>query len=439
MLPNNHTAQNTYPQPSSGSPWSPQDQYLWTLSPQSIADSPSPSSALSTASSLGSPEREARPLKPKGGRSRSPGHIPRPRNSFMIYRSHCLAQKKIDLDVEHDHRIISRIIANLWNTMPAEEKAEWIAKARAEKAAHALKYPDYRYNPKSRKGKDAPVKRKVKRNGEKDLYRATKLAELITAGKTGSELAVAAKQLELIAASPSEDAPATEQRQETEVPASPSLLLHANTPYVWHTESPPSPPKPLLLSQDEPLSHGFQIEPFPTCSSFDSYGRSLEFSAPSDFYGTDTGVYRFDLPTSMQSAHPTQDNSLLELSNFPSLHLGAPSERASPLQSTSSTPSSTTSSSLSPPSYSPLPPLPYPFLLPPAGYPDIHLSPVHTSTSAFMTQPLHISNFRGYRGYASWSLEQWIQVYPSLFVEHEGWTFVDWVGMYPDLFAGPLY
>ncbi|KAF7437338.1 hypothetical protein PC9H_004177 [Pleurotus ostreatus] len=382
------------PPPSSGSPWSPQDQYLWTLSPQSIADSPSPSSALSTASSLGSPEREARPLKPKGGRSRSPGHIPRPRNSFMIYRSHCLAQKKIDLDVEHDHRIISRIIANLWNTMPAEEKAEWIAKARAEKAAHALKYPDYRYNPKSRKGKDAPVKRKVKRNGEKDLYRATKLAELITAGKTGSELAVAAKQLELIAASPSEDAPATEQRQETEVPASPSLLLHANTPYVWHTESPPSPPKPLLLSQDEPLSHGFQIEPFPTCSSFDSYGRSLEFSAPSDFYGTDTGVYRFDLPTSMQSAHPTQDNSLLELSNFPSLHL---------------------------------------------GYPDIHLSPVHTSTSAFMTQPLHISNFRGYRGYASWSLEQWIQVYPSLFVEHEGWTFVDWVGMYPDLFAGPLY
>ncbi|KAL4260213.1 SRY-related HMG-box transcription factor [Pleurotus pulmonarius] len=437
MLPNNYTAENTYQQPSSGSPWSPQDQYLWTLSPQSVADSPSPSSTSSTTSSLGSPEREARPLKPKGGRSRSPGHIPRPRNSFMIYRSHCLEQKKIDVNVEHDHRIISRIIANLWNSMPAAEKAVWTAKARAEKASHALRYPNYRYNPKSRKGKDAPVKRKVKRNGKKDLYRATKLAELITEGKTGNELAVAAKRLELIAASPAEDVPATEQREESEEPAPPSLLLQADTPYVWHPESPKLP----LLSRDEPSLPPF-CQPFRP-DDHDAFGQSLrpvEVTVPS-VIGTDLGVYRFNLPESTQSTviysdfcGKTQFEPQLEFNNISAscrsttnLQPASFMNSASP---SSFTPSSS-SSSLSP--TSPLPSLPSGF--PPAGYPHNPLYPVEISP----IQPLQLSSFRGHCGDPSWSFEIWAQVYPSLFLGNENWTFAQWMQMYPDLFMGLVY
>lgn len=112
----------------------------------------------------------------------------------MIYRSTVWAQQKIPIDIEHDHRHISRIIGHCWNSLPEEEKRIWRVKAEEEKQEHLKKYPGYRYSPNTRTKK--PVKRNVNRNGEKDKQRCKKVAELLLLGAEGSALENAVKELD---------------------------------------------------------------------------------------------------------------------------------------------------------------------------------------------------------------------------------------------------
>ncbi|KAJ8517475.1 hypothetical protein ONZ45_g5333 [Pleurotus djamor] len=146
---------------------------------------------VSTTTTVDVPKRRC----PRGGRKPPPGHIPRPRNSFMIFRSAFLDERPIDKTVEHDHRIISRIIASLWHKMDPEERKIWNKRAEEEKDEHTRKYPDYRFTPKPRSPANAPIKRNVKRNNKAELERCDRLADLIKAGKKGDELAQAAKAL----------------------------------------------------------------------------------------------------------------------------------------------------------------------------------------------------------------------------------------------------
>lgn len=73
---------------------------------------------------------------------------PRPPNSFIIYRREkhlALSRQKKD---QHLHNnIISKMIAAMWHEEPVSVKAIYAAKAEAEKAAHKLKYPGYKYKP----------------------------------------------------------------------------------------------------------------------------------------------------------------------------------------------------------------------------------------------------------------------------------------------------
>ncbi|KDR85237.1 hypothetical protein GALMADRAFT_340474 [Galerina marginata CBS 339.88] len=120
------------------------------------------------------------------------GHIPRPRNAFMIFRAE-FSSDKISRSVEHDNRHISRIIGHCWNKLSEEEKLVWRRKADLEKLAHLRKHPDYRFTPTVRTRK--PLKRKVNRNGGEELLRCQQVAHLLLLGKEGDDLALAIKQM----------------------------------------------------------------------------------------------------------------------------------------------------------------------------------------------------------------------------------------------------
>lgn len=144
-----------------------------------------------------SAELASMPIPPSRGTSRnkSPNHIPRPRNAFMLFRSAFAAAQKIRTTVEHDNRHITRIIAHCWNRLSDADKRVWREKAAAEKALHAQKYPNYRFSPIGRATK--PIKRNVRRNGIEDKKRCEKVADLLLAGKSGEELEDAVKQIDM--------------------------------------------------------------------------------------------------------------------------------------------------------------------------------------------------------------------------------------------------
>lgn len=144
-----------------------------------------------------SAELASMPIPPSRGTSRnkSPNHIPRPRNAFMLFRSAFAAAQKIRTTVEHDNRHITRIIAHCWNRLSDADKRVWREKAAAEKALHAQKYPNYRFSPVGRATK--PIKRNVRRNGIEDKKRCEKVADLLLAGKSGEELEDAVKQIDM--------------------------------------------------------------------------------------------------------------------------------------------------------------------------------------------------------------------------------------------------
>lgn len=84
-------------------------------------------------------------------RKMGPGHIKRPRNAFILFRSHAVAANLVPKEVERDHRNISRIISHMWRSLGKEERALWEAQAEAEKERHRREYPDYKYRPGSRR------------------------------------------------------------------------------------------------------------------------------------------------------------------------------------------------------------------------------------------------------------------------------------------------
>ncbi|EXJ63940.1 hypothetical protein A1O7_00275 [Cladophialophora yegresii CBS 114405] len=72
--------------------------------------------------------------------------IPRPRNSFILFRQHqqssIIAQNPGIPNPE-----VSKIIGEQWRGLSAEAKEEWNLLAEEEKARHQQQYPGYRYHP----------------------------------------------------------------------------------------------------------------------------------------------------------------------------------------------------------------------------------------------------------------------------------------------------
>ncbi|TFY83493.1 hypothetical protein EWM64_g514 [Hericium alpestre] len=119
-----------------------------------------PSPGASNPSS--SPDR---PTKKSHARRQPTGHIPRPRNAFILFRCDFVAQKKVPASVEHDHRNISRIAGRIWQGMGETERAPWVAMAAKEKEEHRRRYPGYRYSPVGEVG-DANIRREKRKSGK---------------------------------------------------------------------------------------------------------------------------------------------------------------------------------------------------------------------------------------------------------------------------------
>lgn len=123
--------------------------------------------------------RYQRPLtstgRPSHARKTPPGHVKRPRNAFILFRSHACAANLIPPTVEKDHRQISRIVSHMWKNLPAEEKGRWEREAEQEKELHRKLHPDYRYKPVYRK--DGPAKKKVSTGRRKAANRKSPVSE----------------------------------------------------------------------------------------------------------------------------------------------------------------------------------------------------------------------------------------------------------------------
>ncbi|KAH6908443.1 hypothetical protein BKA70DRAFT_1149671 [Coprinopsis sp. MPI-PUGE-AT-0042] len=81
------------------------------------------------------------------GKRRSQGYIPRPPNAFMLFRADFVRQKHVPGSIETNHGSLSKIIGNCWRNLPLEEKKVWETRAKHEKAAHKVQYPNYRFKP----------------------------------------------------------------------------------------------------------------------------------------------------------------------------------------------------------------------------------------------------------------------------------------------------
>ncbi|KAI0935818.1 hypothetical protein AcV5_004135 [Taiwanofungus camphoratus] len=174
------------------------------------ADDPSPSSSGSTLSSSvptstvspaelrSSPSPDYEPpscvARSSHSRKKQPGHIPRPPNAFMLFRSDLWAKEKIKSSVERDHRQISRIAGALWNSLPEAQRAPFKRLAEAAKQHHAQLFPEYKYAPVYRK--DKPVKRKGKTATDGNAARWKAVAHLLMQGVEGNDLEKEVKRLD---------------------------------------------------------------------------------------------------------------------------------------------------------------------------------------------------------------------------------------------------
>ncbi|GAA5926764.1 hypothetical protein JCM3775_007032 [Rhodotorula graminis] len=151
----------------------------YSFSPASSHDVPAsrPSTASSPYVADAAPAKIGRNGKPVKSHSRkqAPGHIKRPPNAFILFRSHCCAPESVDpslpdppgtaharylasLEINNSQHI-SMIVSQVWNQLKPEEKDYWDEKARFAKEEHARLHPDYRYRPQQR-GKETVRRRK---------------------------------------------------------------------------------------------------------------------------------------------------------------------------------------------------------------------------------------------------------------------------------------
>lgn len=113
-----------------------------------IHPSPSPPPYYLTNMVRERPERPAHdPSKP---------HIPRPMNKFFIFRNEQIKEAIEKGLVGNALKVFTNETINQrWHQLSPQSKAKYVALAEKEKADHALKYPGYKYEPRTKEEKAA--------------------------------------------------------------------------------------------------------------------------------------------------------------------------------------------------------------------------------------------------------------------------------------------
>ncbi|KAG8743320.1 hypothetical protein FRC10_012199 [Ceratobasidium sp. 414] len=155
-------------------------------------DSVAASSSTGAGTSAAHARMVTHAVKPKShARKMSAGHILRPRNAFIIFRSTMIKEGAITENMEKDHGNISTICGMLWRKLPANEKLKYQRMADLEKEQHRIANPGYKYAPKTRK--EPPARRRQKKDQDVVAQRCALAASLLADGRRGSEMA---RQLE---------------------------------------------------------------------------------------------------------------------------------------------------------------------------------------------------------------------------------------------------
>ncbi|KAH9061839.1 hypothetical protein EDB83DRAFT_2315603 [Lactarius deliciosus] len=98
--------------------------------------------------------------KPSHAKKREAGHIPRPPNAFILFRSSFIKSESVPGNIEGNHSTLSKIIGIVWKTLPPAERELWEKRAVQAQADHRARYPDWRFRPGT--NVDALAKRKTK-------------------------------------------------------------------------------------------------------------------------------------------------------------------------------------------------------------------------------------------------------------------------------------
>jgi len=75
------------------------------------------------------------------------GHVPRPKNAFISFRSDLIQQTDFLKEHISDHRDLSRFAGGIWRKMSDAQKKPWFDKAEEERRYHLQVFPEYRYSP----------------------------------------------------------------------------------------------------------------------------------------------------------------------------------------------------------------------------------------------------------------------------------------------------
>lgn len=128
----------------------------------------SPSSKLPPSTMT--PKTRSKPYS-RSKASKGDDHVRRPRNAFIVFRSHyneMLAAKRLAEGPKTNQNTISRDAGKVWNELPEAEKKYFKDLADAEKAEHRRNHPGYRYAPHGNKsGKATSTKAKSTSRGKK--------------------------------------------------------------------------------------------------------------------------------------------------------------------------------------------------------------------------------------------------------------------------------
>ncbi|KAJ7186230.1 hypothetical protein GGX14DRAFT_485626 [Mycena pura] len=150
--------------------------------------------------SLGDSEQSLATFLPERPRQRSrhgrklpDGHIPRPPNAFILFRSSFIRSRRVSSEVETSHSTLSKIIGLTWKNLSAEERRGWHARARAASEEHRRRFPQYAFRPIHRRAeKDGHGRRRTRESGAvDDPERCAKIAELLGEGSHGRALEAA--------------------------------------------------------------------------------------------------------------------------------------------------------------------------------------------------------------------------------------------------------
>ena len=97
-------------------------------------------------------------------------HVPRPPNSFMLFRSAVYRKEIVNEKLQGD---LSIAAGKMWKSLSDEQKAPWVEKALQIREEHAQRYPGYRFRPGNRMTvRGAKMKPKQGRRDEPSLGRA---------------------------------------------------------------------------------------------------------------------------------------------------------------------------------------------------------------------------------------------------------------------------